>query len=84
LQVFEFFDVSDFIAYSTFNTLCERTINELGEVRGAVLQLVNPGQVVSNRAITEVHQSMGDSSDDEGTETRQYKVLPFVSPCAVH
>jgi hypothetical protein len=52
LQVFEFFDVSDFIAYSTFNTLCERTINELGEVRGAVLQLVNPGQVVSTSQST--------------------------------
>ncbi len=47
LQVFDFFGVADFIAYGTFNTLCERSINELGEVRGAVLQLVNPGQVVS-------------------------------------
>jgi len=47
-NVFEFFNVADFIVYSTFNTLCERTINELVQVRGAVEQLVNPGQVKSS------------------------------------
>ena len=55
LQVFDFFGVADFIAYGTFNTLCERSINELGEVSGAVLQLVNPGQVVSTSQSRAVH-----------------------------
>ena len=50
LQVFDFFDVDKYIQFSTFNTICERTINEAGDVRTAVCGLVGTGASFSSKA----------------------------------
>ena len=50
LQVFDFFDVDKYILFSTFNTICERTINEAGDVRTAVCGLVGTGASFLSKA----------------------------------
>ena len=50
LQVFDFCDVDKYILFSTFNTICERTINEAGIVRDAVCGLVGTGASFSSKA----------------------------------
>ena len=50
LQVFDFFDVHKYIQFGTFNTICERTINEAGDVRSAVCGLVGTGASFSSKA----------------------------------
>ena len=50
LQVFDFCEVDKYILFSTFNTICERTINEAGDVRSAVCGLVGTGASFSSKA----------------------------------
>ena len=50
LQVFDFFDVDKYIQFSTLNAICERTINEAGDVRSAVCGLVETGASFSSKA----------------------------------
>ena len=50
LQVFDFCEVDKYIQFSTFNTICERTLNEAGDVRSAVCGLVGTGASFSSKA----------------------------------